>query len=103
MTDWLFFTVFLLMIIYQVQPQALPNVIYKLSLVTMAGVAGYWMDRSAFPYARPESYMQSTWSLGVPGIGGKACSPHLYNLFIAAQIRRALIMGAAMLAASLGL
>ncbi|WP_205125659.1 putative holin [Pseudomethylobacillus aquaticus] len=30
-------------------PAATPISLYKLSLITMAAVIGYWIDRSAFP------------------------------------------------------
>jgi hypothetical protein len=83
MTDWLLVTLVLLIIIYLLAPQQLPVSLYKLSLITMAAVAGYWIDRSLFPYSRPDQL--------------KTCEAHG-----AAMLRRAIIVGAAMIAASLG-
>ena len=54
---WLIATVLLLAVIGLLYPHQLPVSLYKLSLVTMAGVAGYWLDRSLFPYARPDSFI----------------------------------------------
>lgn len=48
----------LLGIIALVSPQQLPVVIYKLALITLAAVLGYWLDRSLFPKARPGQYLK---------------------------------------------
>lgn len=86
MTEWLLITIILLVLIGIFAPQQLPVSLYKLSLITMAAVTGYWIDRSVFPYARPDDI-----SLMPSAI-----------LQATAQIRRAIIIGAAMLAVSLG-
>lgn len=111
---WLIATILLLFVIALLAPQQLPVSLYKLSLVTMAGVVGYWLDRSLFPYARPDSFFS-----GDPG-GEDACDIDLENgadckevpwdngdsalalLFGLAMFRRALIVGAAMIAMGLG-
>lgn len=87
---WQIASLLLLILIYILAPQQLPVTLYKLSLVTMAGVAGYWLDRSLFPYAPPDSFMD------VP--------PHKYSpiAFAAAMLRRAIIVAAAMIAMGLG-
>ena len=54
---WQIATVLLLAVIGLMHPQQLPVSLYKLSLITMAGVVGYWLDRSIFPYARPDSFI----------------------------------------------
>lgn len=46
---WLLTALLLLGIIGLVSPQQLPVVVYKLSLITLAAVLGYWLDRSLFP------------------------------------------------------
>ena len=102
MTDCLLVTVLLLVIIYQVAPQQLPVSLYKLSLITMAGVVGYWIDRRAFPYSRPGDYMCKKASVGGPYVPEKSVADSQQLVFAASMIRRAIIMGAAMLAASLG-
>jgi len=86
MGGWLAASVALALLIAAIAPQQLPVSIYKLSLVTAAAVAGYWIDRSIFPYARPNPYTA----------GGQPLQ------FAAAQVRRALIVAAAMLAMGLG-
>lgn len=102
MTDWLLVTLLLLVIIYQFAPQQLPVSLYKLSLVTMAGCVGYWIDRSAFPYARPDAFMCKPFSIGGPFVPDKAVDPSQQLVFAASMLRRAIIIAAAMLAASLG-
>ncbi len=86
MTDWIIVTILLTIAIYIISPQQLPVSLYKLSLITMAAAVGYWIDRSLFPYARPDN----------PSI-------QPYDMIIAAaMLRRAIIVGCAMLAVSLG-
>ena len=84
MTDWLLVTLVLLAAIAVLSPQQLPVSLYKLSLITMAAVVGYWIDRSLFPYARPDNLSLAT------------------SLQAASMLRRAIIVGCAMLAVSLG-
>ncbi len=86
MTDWLLITLALLAAIAVLSPQQLPVSLYKLSLITMAAVVGYWIDRSLFPYARPDD------AVLIPS----------HTLQATAQLRRAIIVGCAMLAVSLG-
>lgn len=105
---WLIATVLLLAVIGLLYPQQLPVSLYKLSLVTMAGVVGYWLDRSLFPYARPDSFLVET-------INGESCDIDTDNcklipvgdvqgdfVFAMAMLRRAIIVGAAMVAIGLG-
>lgn len=109
---WLIATLLLLVVIAMLAPQQLTVSVYKLSLVTMAGGVGYWLDRSLFPYARPDSFISDA--------DGPACDIDLETggdcievpwdsedtalalLFGIAMLRRALIVGAAMLAIGLG-
>lgn len=101
LSGWLIATLVLLLAILAFAPQQLPVSLYKLSLVSMAGVAGYWLDRELFPYARPDSYLSTTFSPGVP-FTGRTVAPGHEVLYAAAMIRRAIIVGAAMLAVGLG-
>ena len=86
MFDWLLITLALIAAIAVLSPQQLPVSLYKLSLITMAAVVGYWIDRSLFPYARPDDISLSTSAI----------------LQAVAMLRRAIIVGCAMLAVSLG-
>lgn len=72
--------------ISQLAPQQALVTLYKFSLVTGAGVAGYYLDLELFPYARPDIFL----------VGGRDL------VFAAAQIRRAIIVGAMMLAVGMG-
>ena len=90
-----------------VSPQQGPVIVYKIALVLLAGVAGYWLDRWVFPYARPEGYLKREWrSHDVFWPDDKAdfevVNEHM-QAFAASMIRRALIIAGAMLAVGLGL
>lgn len=85
MTDWALITIVLIVAIAVLKPELLGVSLYKLSLITMAAVIGYWIDRSLFPYARPDDLVLT-----------EAVERS------AAMLRRAIIVGCAMLAASLG-
>lgn len=83
MFDWLLVTFALIALVAVLSPQQLPVSLYKLSLITTAAVAGYWIDRSLFPYSRPDQIKMA-------------------DVHSASMLRRAIIVGAAMLAVSLG-
>lgn len=82
MLDWLAYTVILTIAIGLLAPHQLGVTLYKLSLVSLAAVAGYWIDRSLFPYARPDELAPEQQS--------------------AATLRRAVIVAACMIGVSLG-
>lgn len=64
LTTWLLISFALVVTIAAVSPVQLPVVIYKLSLVSLAAVAAYWLDRALFPYARPDGYLVEDWRDG---------------------------------------
>ena len=106
MTGWLLLAVCLVVVIALVSPQQLPVVAYKLSLISLACVAAYWLDRSLFPYARPDSYLQRDWRHGTDEADFDVdyrIVPDHHWVFCAAMIRRAIIVGAVVLAVALGL
>lgn len=86
MASWLIVTLSLTAIIALLAPQQIGVTLYKLSLVTAAAWAGYWIDRSLFPYARPHALSQNLQDS---------------SRYTAAMIRRAIIVAAAMLAMGL--
>ena len=98
---WLVAAVLLLLIIALVSPQQLPVVVYKLSLISLAAVLGYWLDRSLFPKARPGPYLKHDERLMAEGRWPVQTGLHL--VFSAALIRRALIVAAVCLAVAMGL
>lgn len=88
LTLWAIVAVILLFAISLVSPQQLPVVLYKLALVTLACVLGYWVDRALFPYDRPHTYAETGEDLMPRGL---------------AMLRRALVVFAAVLGLTLGL
>ena len=89
-------------------PQQLSVVIFKIALVSIAGVMGYWLVRALFPYARPDGYLAlskpNRYQQDIYSIE-KADYPIIHQLdfvFALAMLRRAVIVGAAMLAVGLG-
>lgn len=102
LSGWLIVTVLLLIFIALLNPQQLPVSLYKLSLISEAGVAGYWLDRSLFPYARPDNFMAQPVSIGAPFVPNRSVVPSQQIAFAAAMLRRAVIVGCAMLAVGLG-
>lgn len=84
-------------------PKLLPISLYKLALITTAAWVAYWIDRWLFPYARPDTFLDQPWSLGAPMIPkALPLNPEQVKAFNVAQIRRAIIIGAAMIAVALG-
>ncbi|MFZ6675397.1 putative holin [Undibacterium sp. Xuan67W] len=106
MTDWLIFAIALSVLIFALAPNQIPVSLYKINLIALAGVVGYWLDRSLFPYARPDSFMaEDEKDAGIDGGGlifDLECFVQNDLLFVAAQIRRAIIVAAAMIAVGLG-
>ena len=111
MFDWLIAAVLLAALVWCIAPQQLPVSLYKLSLVALAAVAGYWIDRSLFPYARPDYFLQlgefedspfnddgSTSTIELQA----APDDVLLRLMGIAMLRRAIIVAATMLAVGLG-
>lgn len=96
--------VLLIVLVLAIAPQQAPVTLYKLSLVTLAGLVGYWLDRAIFPYARPDAfvkYKQVAFNQIYP-FSETIVHKDLELVFAAALIRRAIIVGCAMLAMGLG-
>lgn len=103
---WLLAAVILLAIIAIVSPVQLPVVLYKASLIVLSAVVGYWLDRTLFPYARPDGYLERDWRNGTDEPTGDAdhrVVAHHMPAFCAALLRRAVVVGAVVLGMSLGL
>jgi len=103
MSPWLFVSLALLVAIAVTAPRLLPVSLYKLSLITCAAWVAYWIDRGLFPYARPDAFMAVVCSPGA-GITVKSVPKELPQAlgFAAAQLRRAVIIAAAMIGVALG-
>lgn len=87
LSGWLAASVILFAIIGWSSFAQISVVIYKLSLVSLSAVLGYWLDRSLFPWARPDRF----------------CSREEPQCCAAAMIRRAIIVAAVCLAVAMGL
>ena len=94
MLDWLLVAAALTLLIAVIAPHQLPVTAYKLSLVSLAAVAGYRLDRSLFPYARPDSFGNWRDALMVNSVQA--------SVFCASMQRRAIIMAACIVGVSLG-
>ena len=129
MTSWWLIATVLSLAVFLIAPQQLPVSIYKLNLIALAAVAGYWIDRKVFPYARPQSsalrdldsdyelelteeesaqgYVLTANGRKIPieCLAEGLCAPidptRIYFM-LGCMLRRALIMSAAILAISLG-
>ncbi len=106
LSGWAVITIALLVAVWLLAPHQLPVSLYKLSLVTLAAVIGYWLDRSLFPYARPDWFGPQLEDAITKNAGCEnilvSVSSTTDMLFAAAMIRRAVIVGCAMLALGLG-
>ncbi|WP_445372712.1 putative holin [Methylomonas sp. HW2-6] len=104
---WAGISLLLLVVIALLYPQQIGVAVFKVSLVTTAGVVGYYLDRSLFPYARPDGYLAEHFHNRYKPLANKNDADIRVNegyhlVFALAMIRRALIVAAAMLAVGLG-
>jgi len=83
LADWIVIAIVLTLAIAIIAPQQIPVTLYKLSLVSLAAAVGYWIDRSLFPYARPDDRLSDLQTAS-------------------AYLRRAIIVGACIVGVSLG-
>jgi hypothetical protein len=103
MFEWLLAAVASCALIFLLAPQQLPVSAYKISLIAIAGVMGYWLDRSLFPYARPDSFLGSTAEHDDCALSFELqYEPPNDLLFAVSMVRRAVIVAAAMIAVGLG-
>ena len=103
----LLLALFTLGLVWFVSPQQGEVILYKVSLVFLSGVCGYWLDRWVFPYARPDGYLKHEWRAhGADWPDDKAdfeVMPDHMSAFAASLFRRAIIIAGAMIAVGLGL
>ena len=110
MSGWLFIVLLLMVAVWLLAPHQLMVSLYKLSLVTLAAVVGYWLDRSLFPYARPHEFLSKVKQLEKPPeaqgplqtIGMLEVLEDTKDFAMNCMLRRAIIVGAAMIAVGLG-
>jgi hypothetical protein len=76
----------------------LSTAIWKLGLISLAAYAGYWIDATVAPYARPDMFLAETWKQEeMPIVAPANAVP-----FAASLLRRAIIMGACMIGVAMG-
>lgn len=103
---WVFFGTLLLAGLLFIRPEQAMVAYYKYALVIGAAYVGYWLDRSAFPYARPDSYLKDFWQNGTREPQDQADYEVVdeYKLIFAiVMLRRAILMSAVILAVTLAL
>jgi hypothetical protein len=104
--SWILFSALLFAGLYFTSPQQAEVAYYKFALVISAAIAGYWIDRALFPYARPDGYLKKFWQKGSEENENEADFEVVeqYNrVFAAAMLRRAIIVGCTILGVTLGL
>lgn len=88
-------------------PQQIGVILYKACLLALAGYGGYWLDRTVFPYARPDSYLvDADWRTQTEPASDQANHPVVpgyEGVFSSAMLRRGVIMAGAILGLGLGL
>lgn len=94
-------------LVYLVAPHQLPVTLYKISLIATAAVVGYWLDRALYPYARPDRYIAKPQRHPRNGVAIHSFTDYQViegheQVFAATMLRRAIIVGCAMLAVGLG-
>lgn len=112
LTTFVLLAIIFLVLIAIVSPVQLPVVLYKMALISLAAVLGYWLDRALFPYARPHGYLVDDWRKPCQPDTRKSLElqdpdfPVLHNhhlLFIGSTLRRAIIIFAVVIGVALGL
>lgn len=92
---WLVVSIVLAVVAFGLSPSLLGVTVYKLNLLSIAAWLGYWIDRSLFPYARPSELLAD----GDETIFADQTDPPL--VVAASFLRRAIIVGACLIAFSL--
>lgn len=94
LAGWKLLIAALFLALYVLAPQQLPLTLYKLTLVATAGVVGYWLDRSLFPYARPDRCLSAD---------RQRILPNRNLMLSSAMLRRAVIVAACIIGVALGM
>ena len=120
LTSWWLIAMALSALVFLIAPQQLPVSLYKLNLIALAAVAGYWIDRSVFFYARPnidaldilKAYSCRPEIVPMSAVDDPQDGELVHDIawpdhvpvyyFLGCMLRRAIIIAAAILAVSLG-
>lgn len=96
LSGWAIIAIGLLVALALSHPAQLGVVLYKVALVVLAAVLGYWIDRSLFPYARPHTQIDAR-------VASMCNSPKMSSVPALLMLRRAVIVLACILGLTLGL
>ncbi|WP_036232912.1 putative holin [Marinobacterium litorale] len=100
LTSFAVIALILTLVIAILAPHQLGVTLYKLSLVSLAAVLGYWIDRVVFPYARPHEFFHiADWLRQGNNAEGSRAVRHCAGT---ATLRRAIVMAAVIIAIALG-
>jgi len=103
---WILFSTLLFAGLFFVHPQQAAVAYYKFALVLGGAVVGYWLDRSTFPYARPDGFLKDFWQKGTSEPLNQAdfeVVEEYKTVYALVMLRRAIIMSAVILGVTLGL
>lgn len=109
---WVVVTTLLFVGLYFISPEQAQVVYYKFALVIAAAFLAYWIDRIVFPYSRPDGYLKKFWQDKPPtheitavqrGEVDHEVVAGYEQVFAIAMIRRAIILIAVILGATLGM
>lgn len=107
LSSWIILALVLLVGLFFVSPQQVPVALYKLTLITIAAVLGYHLDRALFPYARPDIYLRNDWRSDLQNAPEYKDHYELVDgyalVFAMAMLRRAIIVAAVVIGVALGL
>lgn len=94
----LLITIAIIAAVFLVAPQQLPVTLVKISLATIAGLTGFWIDRVIFPYAEPDDIKARA-----EKESDEEVRIALIESFDKAALRRAIIIAASIIGICLGL
>lgn len=100
LTSFALIAILLTLAIAWLAPHQLGVTLYKISLVTLAAVLGYWIDRAVFPYSRPHDLLEDSHVARhqADPTEHRACRQQAAY----ASLRRAILMAAVIIAIALG-
>lgn len=100
LTSFAIIAIMLTAMIAFIAPFQLGVTLYKLSLVTLAAVLGYWIDRAVFHYLRPHELLQK--SEAARQQDNRVTAEDRAADASIATVRRAILMASVILAIALG-
>jgi hypothetical protein len=103
MSCWLVVSGLLLVAVAALAPQQMPVLTNKLLLATLASYLGYLISVTTFPYARPGHLLYLINHMDPQAPPPTEWELMLGRLAATSMLSRAIIMGSAMLAVSLGI